>query len=196
MTDDDAADEFDIPEYDSKCPYCGWDRADRLARWCGHLVTELTEWPSNYAGTEGGAFGDTADEFLKPLVDTAWSFVSTNTGNPQAVQSLDPARLRPVVEALAEFGEPYEPDVEGDEVKSALGDYVQAVFLAACPDGQSGVYDTGDHYGTEALLLWSPDAVQAAQDMARLIAQDVDRLQAVQGQERPKRGKGPRSRGR
>jgi hypothetical protein len=72
---------------------------------------------------------------------------------------------------------PYKPSEQTmDGVKQALIYYLIEVFKEVCKSGRVVTYDTGDRWGTRPILLWASDATLAAEDMARLIAEDVKTL--------------------
>jgi uncharacterized protein (TIGR02996 family) len=104
-------------EIGSLCPFCGWDRMEDYDRECPHFVTEITEWPDTYGGTEGGTFRKVADEVMEPLAEAVWSYLSSGGQAKLDVRSEVPADLHPIIEAMSELDEPYIPGIEGDPVK-------------------------------------------------------------------------------
>jgi uncharacterized protein (TIGR02996 family) len=167
----------------SLCPYCGGDAQDHPTP-CPHLVTRLTEWPPSYGGTEGGTFDPLGDSCLDALVRAGETLVEHWRAGTRNRETVEPARLVPVLDALDERLDdeeegPYEPAEEMDGVKGALLDYLIEVFKEVCTSGQIAIYACGDRFGTEPYLLWASDAAQAAQDMARWIAEDVMALKVV-----------------
>jgi hypothetical protein len=177
MTDEE---EQDYPQA-ACCPICGWSFEVGSRNPCPHFVTDITEWPPNHAGTDGGAFANLADECLDPLAEAAWAMMLAK-GQPLKLAAV-PDRVRAVVAALSEwreeYGCEYTPSEEANPVKDAFADYLRAVMIIARPKVESSTYDTNDHYGTIAELFWSPKAGKTAKDMARLVGEDVARLGAA-----------------
>jgi uncharacterized protein (TIGR02996 family) len=159
------------------CPFCGWDRMEAYGADCPHFVTEITEWPDTYGGTEGGTFGEIQRELLGPLVVALESVVSFDPRERNEVLSKLPDRLHPIIGALIEGDEPhYEPDIEGDPVKGALSEYLDEIFKETPLEWEVTSYDTEDHYGTWATLYWSSNARKTAREMARMVAKDLKQL--------------------
>jgi uncharacterized protein (TIGR02996 family) len=159
------------------CPFCGWDLMGDYGHDCPHFVTDMTEWPPNHAGTDGGTFGKVADEVLEPLAEAVWSYLSSGGPSEPNVRSSIPGRLFPVIEAVAQEGEPYDnPSEECHPVKSAFQEYVRDVFRWTTPEREVTTYDSGDWWGTWPVLYWSSNARKTAREMARLVAQDVKQL--------------------
>jgi hypothetical protein len=206
----------------SQCPVCGWEYKRPFPEFktlidpyrmiyqpafvpgCPHFVTAINERSPTYGGTESGAFGEIADDVLGPLAEAAQAVRQADAGGREW-----PRHLQRVIEALAGENQAYRPDRninsnmesvdpdgrQVDFVQWELRSYVEETFEEADPSGLRTYPFWDDWALSYPRLLWSPDAAKTAQDMARLIAEDVARLQeAVRN--RPGRDKGRRNNGR
>jgi hypothetical protein len=137
------------------CPFCG------RGTECPHFVTEISEWPENFAGTEGGPFGEVANSCLGSLFRAIREALTSHGSTAPWITTLEPARLKAVVQAVAQDAEERDEEddlsqgfgAEGSIGKTGFAEYLKAVFRDSGAGGQITVYDTDDHWGTCPLLL-------------------------------------------
>jgi len=178
-----ATHETHLPVEDSSvCPFCGWDcRGAHIGgEECPHLLTELLcDWDEiSPEGTARGALEHVAKASFRSLNQAVSRFLRTSKGDKKRITSMNPARLRRLVGTVAEGAHfagrdadrSFRSDMEG------FGQYVVDACSAARVEVRRTHYDSGDPFGTSPYLFWAADALKAATEMARLVAEDVGRL--------------------